>query len=211
MHSHINKYRTFKEYVLFWSNIYLCLILRETIYHLSFCYYVASVVKLSLSFRAYLNVCHFAGWQIEENRHVYQKTWISVMYVTCQVDHYFVQGVFLIAPILRSTTAPTRYKTTDKVLFRICQFLILDAFAKLQKSAYYICHDGPSISPHASARVPLEEFPSNLILGTSTKICSESPSLVKIGHVTWGLKYCYFYRLHKIAISSVFEWNNIRW
>jgi hypothetical protein len=39
----------------------------------------------------------------------------------------------------------------------------------------------PSVCPHASARLPLDRFPWNLILGTCMKICPENPSLVKIG------------------------------
>jgi hypothetical protein len=37
-----------------------------------------------------------------------------------------------------------------------------------------------SVRPHVSTRLPLDGFSWNLILGTSTKICRETPNLVKI-------------------------------
>jgi hypothetical protein len=42
----------------------------------------------------------------------------------------------------------------------------------------------PSICPHVSARFPLDEFPSNFILGTVTKMFQENSNLV-----TFGQKY----------------------
>jgi hypothetical protein len=37
--------------------------------------------------------------------------------------------------------------------------------------AYYLRHVRPSVCPHVSARLPLDEFPLNLILRTFIKIC----------------------------------------
>jgi hypothetical protein len=60
-----------------------------------------------------------------------------------------------------------------------------------------------SICPHASVWLPLNGFSWILILETSTKICWETPDLVKIGnnirHITWCSKHVYiiFYRISK--------------
>jgi hypothetical protein len=49
--------------------------------------------------------------------------------------------------------------------------------------------------PHVSAPLPLYGFSWNLIFGTFTKICLETPALFEIGqnigHSTWRLKYFY--------------------
>ena len=59
----------------------------------------------------------------------------------------------------------------------------------------------PSVCPHASARLPLNEFLGNLILGTSMNICLESQNLVEI-----GLKYRALYT--KRAVRSAFYFEN---
>jgi hypothetical protein len=39
----------------------------------------------------------------------------------------------------------------------------------------------PSVYPHLSARLKLDRFERISVLGTTTKICQETPNLIKIG------------------------------
>jgi hypothetical protein len=59
-----------------------------------------------------------------------------------------------------------------------------------------------SVCLHLPARLPLDGFSWNFILGTSTKICRETPDLLKIGHCTWIRKYIYCWQLYEVFCSS---------
>jgi hypothetical protein len=71
------------------------------------------------------------------------------------------------------------------------------------------------LCPQVSARLPLDGFPWNLILGTSMKICRENTNLPKIGqtYLTFYLKPCVSFivtgDLYRYK-SSLFDWNGIR-
>ena len=59
----------------------------------------------------------------------------------------------------------------------ICRLINLKFFIRERCLLFSSCS---SVCPRASARRPLDGFPLNIILGTSVKICSENPNLVKI-------------------------------
>jgi len=56
-----------------------------------------------------------------------------------------------------------------------------------KKTIIFVSSVYPSVCPQISARLPLDGFPWNLILGTSMKIWREPPNLFKIGQKYWAL------------------------
>ena len=63
--------------------------------------------------------------------------------------------------------------------------LFLDAFANRKKRR--LASSCPSVCPHVSARLPQDGFPWNFMMGTSIKICRETPNFVKIEQKYWAL------------------------
>ena len=51
--------------------------------------------------------------------------------------------------------------------------IILTLFRNVAESVCYLCHVCTPVCPHVSARLPLDEFPSNVIFETLMKICRE--------------------------------------
>ena len=64
---------------------------------------------------------------------------------------------------------------------------VLGAFAQSRKAPLNPSHVRPSVYPHVSARLPLDGFPWNLILGTSMEVFRETPGVVKIGQICRAL------------------------
>jgi len=99
-------------------------------------------------------------------------------------------------------------------------FAVFRCVSIVAKSVCCLCHVRPSVSVyvrlHISARLPLDGFRWNLILGRSVKICHEIPVFFKIrlkfsATLTCWSKYLLLLLTaldrHK---STRFEWNGIR-
>jgi len=96
---------------------------------------------------------------------------------------YSSEAVVFVGKIQRRVPQKAIASSVTARVFLLCSCIRRER--TVAKSDYWLRHFRPSYRPHITARLPVDEFLSNLILGTSTKVSWETPNLVEIEQSVW--------------------------
>ena len=115
---------------------------------------------------------------------IYKQDNTEKIYITTKTRHLwrFKLSSYYCAITVPSQNGRFRSKTqvqsTTDLVFRpnMAKWWLLNKRVKVPTSFTI------SVSPHVSARLPLDGFPRNLTLGTCTKMCSENQILFNMWH-----------------------------